>query len=205
MIAEGECLSSVAFQNGYFPGTIWERPENDAVRELRGDPNVLAPGDRLFLPDKEPKTTTCATGKLHRFTRRGVPVRFRLQILNVDKPRANLAYRLLIDGKIEITGSTTAEGMVDVPIPPDAHRGTLFIDEDGAEYELTFGGLTPITEDRGVRERLANLGYLRDDDASEGDVSAALKMFQRRAELDVTGDLDEATAEKLLHGHDVKK
>ena len=77
VIAEGECLSSVAFENGYFPGTIWERPENDALRELRGDPNVLSPGDKLFVPDKEPKTTTCATGKVHRFTRRGVPARRR--------------------------------------------------------------------------------------------------------------------------------
>lgn len=205
VIAEGECLSSVAFENGYFPGTIWERPENDALRELRGDPNVLLPGDRLFVPDKEPKTTACATGKTHRFTRRGVPARFRLQILNADKPRPNVAYRLLLDGTIELSGSTTAEGMIDVPIPPNARRGTLFLDEDGAEYELTFGGLAPITEERGVRERLINLGYLREGDASAADLGAALKLFQRRVDLDPTGDLDEVTAEKLLHGHDVKQ
>src|SRR5437868_4102041 len=117
VVAKGDCLSSVAFQNGYFPGTIWEHPTNDELRELRGDPNVLLAGDRLFLPDKDPKTTTCATGKRHRFVRRGVPARFRLQILNADKPRPNLKYKLTIDGSIELTGATSAEGLLDVPIP----------------------------------------------------------------------------------------
>lgn len=204
VIEKGDCVSSVAFKNGYFPGTIWEHPQNDALRERRGDPNVLLAGDRLFLPDKEPKTTTCATSKRHRFVRRGVPARFRLQILNADKPRPNLAYRLTIDSTLVLTGVTTGEGVLDVPIPPDARRGVLYIEEDDAEHALTFGGLDPAAEESGVKQRLANLGYLRSAEASDGDLAAAVAMFQRKSGLDATGVLDETTADKLLGRHDRK-
>jgi Putative peptidoglycan binding domain len=208
VIARGECLSSVAFRYGYFPGTIWEHPDNDAIRELRGDPNVLFEGDKLVLPDKEPKTTECATGKRHRFQRRGVPARFRLQLLNADKPRPNLAYKLTIDDRIELTGATSADGLIDVPIPPDARYGLLHLEEDDADFELYFGHLDPMDEGRGLRQRLANLGHLRADDpdsASEDDVTAAIKSFQLHAKLDPTGELDNATSDKLYRGHDVKQ
>lgn len=210
-VRKGECLSSIAFEHGYFPGTIWEAPENDALRELRGDPNVLREGDRLYLPDKEPKVTVCATGKKHRFTRRGVPARFRLQILNADKPRPNLAYKLTIDQTLVLTGSTNGEGLIDVPIPPDARRGVLYIEEDDAEHEVHFGGLDPMVDTagstdpgHGVRQRLANLGYLRSVDAPEDDLPAAVAMFQYKNGLDPTGVLDDPTADKLLSAHDMK-
>lgn len=204
VVAKGDCLSSVAFQNGYFPGTIWEHPQNEELRTLRGDPNVLLEGDRLFLPDKDPKTTACPTGKRHRFVRRGVPARFRLQVMNADKPRPNLKYKLTIDGKLELKGATDGDGVLDVPIPPDAHRGLLFIEEDGAEYELRFGGLSPLAADSGVRHRLANLGYLRSEDAPDGDLPAAITMFQRKHGLEPTGVLDEDTAAELQGAHDEK-
>ena len=210
-VRKGECLSSIAQEHGYYPGTIWEATENDDLRELRGDPNVLAEGDRLFLPDKEVKVTTCATGKKHRFTRRGVPARFRLQILNADKPRPNLEYKLTIDETLVLTGTTTGEGVLDVAIPPGARRGLLYIEEDDAEHELHFGGLDPMfdasgaaNEGAGVRQRLAHLGYLRDLDAPDEDLPAAIAMFQRKAGIDPTGALDDATLDKLLQGHDRK-
>lgn len=204
LVQKGECLSSIAFQNGYFPGTLWEHPENEQLRELRGDPNVLLAGDRLFLPDKDPKTTTCETGKKHRFVRRGVPARFRLQILNADKPRPNLAYRLTVDDTLVLTGTTNGEGVLDVAIPPDARRGVLHIEEDGADHEIRFGGLDPMAFGAGVRQRLANLGYLRSLSAPEEDMPAAIAMFQRKNGMDPTGVLDGATADKLLQGHDRK-
>lgn len=210
-VRKGECLSSIALEHGYFPGTIWEAEENDALRELRGDPNVLREGDRLYLPDKEPKVTPCATGKKHRFTRRGVPARFRLQIMNADKPRPGLAYKLTIDQKLVLTGTTTGEGLIDVPIPPDARRGVLYIEEDDAEHDVHFGGLDPMVgaagsaePGLGVRQRLANLGYLRSVDAPDADMPAAIGMFQRRNGLDPTGVLDDPTADKLLQAHDKK-
>ena len=188
MIQKGDCLSSVALQNGYFPGTLWEHPENDALRELRGDPNVLFAGDRLFLPDKEPRADHHLPHRQAAPLRAaGLPARFRLQILNADKPRPNLAYRLTIDGGLVLTGSTSAEGVLDVPIPPDARRGTLYIEEDDATHELCFGGLDPAAEGSGVKQRLANLGYLRGRDPSEDDLAAAVAMFQRKAGLDPTG------------------
>ncbi|MEZ4296202.1 MAG: peptidoglycan-binding domain-containing protein [Polyangiaceae bacterium] len=204
VIRSGDCLTSVAHEHGYFPGTIWQHPLNEELRDLRGDPNVLLPGDRLFLPDKDPKTSTIETGKRHRFVRRGIPARFRLQILNADKPRPGLTYKLTIDGSLVLEGKTDGAGVLDVPIPPGAHSGELYIEEDNATHTVRFAQLHPVSEDSGVRQRLKNLGYLRTASPSEDDLAAAVKMLQRRHGLEPTGALDEATAAALYSGHDHK-
>lgn len=214
MVRRGECVSSIAFENGYYPGTLWEAPENDDLRELRGDPNVLREGDRLFLPDKDPKTTPCETGKRHRFTRRGVPARLRVQLMNGAEPRKNAAFHLRIDGGSPIEGATDGDGLIDLPIPPNARRGLLVLDEDGSEIELSLGVLDPMADDAssketglggpGVRQRLANMGFLRSLEAPDADMPAAIAMFQRAFGIEPSGILDDETVEKLLQKHDTK-
>ena len=208
VIEKGDCLSSVAYRHGYLPATIWQHPDNAKLRELRGDPNVLLAGDALVIPDRDPLEAACDTGKRHRFVRKAVPARFRLQLMNVDRPRAGVAYRLTIDDAAPLEGTTPADGVIDVPIPPDARRGRLHLVEDGADYELRFGELDPPGEGRGVRQRLTNLGYLRGDDAesaSAQQLAEALRMFQRRAGLPGTGEIDDATRQALVGAHDTAR
>jgi N-acetylmuramoyl-L-alanine amidase len=50
VVREGECLASIAFENGFFPDTIWRHADNSALKERRENPNVLQPGDVLFIP-----------------------------------------------------------------------------------------------------------------------------------------------------------
>ena len=60
-IARGECLSSVAYAHQHFWQTLWEHPQNAALRERRGNPHVLYEGDSVFIPDPEPKQVAAAT------------------------------------------------------------------------------------------------------------------------------------------------
>ena len=50
-IADGDSVESVALDNGLFWQSVWNHPENAALRKLRKDqPNILEEEDQLFLP-----------------------------------------------------------------------------------------------------------------------------------------------------------
>jgi N-acetylmuramoyl-L-alanine amidase len=95
---------------------------------------------------------------------------------------------------------TDADGVLDVPLPPNARSGLLTIED--AEYELHFGVLNPVNTERGVRQRLVNLGFLDQPEAPDPDLRAALEAFQAQHQLEVSGAPDEDTRQKLLDEHD---
>lgn len=200
----GECIDSIAFKYGHFPATVWDDPQNQALKELREDPNILLEGDRVHIPDLRRKSETRATDQRHTFRRRGVPARFRIQLLDEGEPRAELDYVLVIDDKITHTGTTDAEGVLDVTLPPTAVRGLLTLGqgEEEEEIELSFGRLDPVSEEAGVRQRLFNLGFLATPTASSEDLAAALRRFQAHHELEASGEIDDATRAKLAEVHD---
>ena len=204
VVQAGECIDSIAFAYGFFPETVWDHPDNQELRDLREDPNVLLAGDRVSIPDLRRKTEARATNQRHVFRRKGVPARFRMQLLDRGEPRADLAYTLVIDGGVTREGVTDAEGVLDVSLPPNAMHGllTLAPGEDEEQIELSLGRLDPISEEQGVRQRLFNLGFLRVVEASAQDLGAALRRFQIRHDLEVSGERDDATLAKLAEVHD---
>ena len=50
VVAQGEHLEKLAFARGAGAKEVWEDPKNEAIRALRKDPLVLAPGDVVYLP-----------------------------------------------------------------------------------------------------------------------------------------------------------
>src|SRR2546422_4811278 len=142
-VEQGDCLSSIAFQYGFFPATVWDDPANAKLKALRKDPNVLLPGDIVIVPDKRPKRMSVATNQVHPFRRKGVPERLRLQLLVAGKPRANEPYKLDIDGSV-ISGTTDGDGMVVEWIPPDAKHCRLILEDGAEEYDLDLAHLDPL-------------------------------------------------------------
>lgn len=199
-VQEGDCLSSIAFQYGFFPDTIWNDSANRGLKELRKDPNTLYPGDEVTIPDLRVTEQSQPDGKRHRFRRRGVPEKFRLRLDYAGCPRAHLEYTLDIDGRL-IHGETDQDGMLEIDIPPDAVSGVLRIG-DQEEYQFQFGTLPPASELEGLVRRLVNLGWL-DDDQTEDDeaIRQATADFQRHAGLPATGQPDNATNQKLAEAH----
>src|SRR5689334_1917583 len=106
-VADGECLSSIAYQYGFFPGTIWDAPENAALRRQRANPNVLRAGDVVTIPDPRVASSECATDERHVFRRKGVPERLRFQFLLAGEPRASEPYELEVDGEVLASGANT--------------------------------------------------------------------------------------------------
>ena len=202
-IQEGDGVSKIAYLEGFFAPTIWEHPENAELRSRRAHADILAPGDVVYVPDKQPKTVRCATGKRHVFRRRGVPARFSIQLLENGRPIASREYTLTV-GETVLTGVTDENGYVRQFVPPDARRGELSLEEGRKPIQLEFGGLEPVTGIRGVQQRLNNLGFgCGPANGVAGEqLEAALRRFQARLGLPATGAMDSETTGALAEIHD---
>jgi len=197
-VKQGDCISSIAYRYGFFPDTIWNDPKNSELKRKRKDPNVLAPGDLVYIPDKRIKEVSGATKQRHRFRKKGVPEKLVIQFKNNDEARANEAYVLDIDGDLT-EGTTDGDGKVEIPIVPNAKKATIMFPESGDDYELDLGDLDPITDVSGVQARLQNLGFFKGevDGKLSNELEQGIRAFQERHKLEATGNLDDDTRNKI--------
>jgi hypothetical protein len=213
VVKEGECISSIALEYGHFAKTIWDDEANKQLKEDRGNGSVLLPGDELAIPDLRIPEETCALEQVHEFKLKGVPEKLELKLQAWGEPRANLDYRIDIDGTLE-EGKTDADGLVSHFVPPGVKKVMLYIgdgtSEDSEVYELRTRHLDPPVSDSGVESRLRNLGYLdaaesqdgADEKTSEQILAEAIWAFQAASEgLDPTGEMDDDTRDKLVEAH----
>lgn len=196
---QGDGIARIAWENGFFADTLWEHPANAALKAQRGVPEILLPGDCVEIPPKEHKTEAGNTGQKHVFRMHGVPAKFQLRLLCDGEPRADEPFTLIIDGKRTVKGRADAQGWIRCWIMPDSVSGLLQLAGGAELYSLCFGGLDPISALTGIQSRLRALGYF--DGASDGEPSsglhAALSAFQEDQDLQVTGEVDDATRSAL--------
>lgn len=207
-VKPGDCISSIAFEHGFFPDTIWNHPNNAALKQKRKNSNVLMPGDIVFVPDKQLKEVSEPTNEVYKYRIKNVPAKLRIQFMSDGKPRANVPYILTIDGvTISQPGdSTDSQGVVACSISPGARQGVISVGtgEDCIEYNLRLGNLNPASDISGVKQRLRNLGLYKGsaDQVFDEKAQDAIRAFQAKAGLNVTGELDAATRDKLEQTHD---
>lgn len=198
VVQQGECVSSIAFQYGFFPDTLWKHPSNSKLRELRKEMHVLLPGDVLNIPDLTEREKTSDPEKRHKFRRKGVPEKLQLQFFDEAKePVANCPCTVEVDGTPQKL-QTDGDGKLELSISPAARLVKVRFDTDKPEwneleYEFQVGGIDPVTEESGVRQRLRNVGCLDDEMSLEDGVRA----FQRMEGLKETGELDADTRSRL--------
>ena len=202
-VKQGDGVTRLADQHGFFSETIWNHADNADLKKLRKQMDVLMPGDTVIVPDLRPKKLPCATEERHRFQRKGIPAILRLQIVDRTEPRANQSYRLVVDGVI-LRGTTDATGTLEEYVPATAQSGALYIGPDEHHIALDLGHLDPVDELTGVQKRLNNLGYHCGEPNGEinDDTRRALQRFQRATGLSETGENDEATLQRLSAIHD---
>lgn len=205
VVRRGECISSIAEARGLFWESVWNDPENDELREVRGDPNVLRPGDRVHVRERREREEEGAAGERHRFRRRGVPALLRLRLLDHRRePLANVAYSIEIDGSIR-SGETDGDGHLSESILPDAERACLRYHDGEREFrwELPLGSLDPADTLAGCRQRLGNLGFPcgSGDGGIDDTTQAAVRAFQRAQGLEETGEIDDETQQSIAESH----
>jgi N-acetylmuramoyl-L-alanine amidase len=202
VVKPGECLNSIAYEHGFFVGTLWKLPENSELKSARKDPNVLVSGDRVHIPELRQREESCATEKLHRFKRKGVPAKFTITLNDLGKPRANEEYVLDVDGKL-ISGKTDGEGTLSASIPPNAKTGRLRVGKDQEEILISFGHIDPISTLSGVQGRLQNLGLYFGpvDGRLNPETRSAIAEFQRQQNISGEGKLDDKTRQAILQAN----
>ena len=204
-VKQGEHLSQAnlargahGFRSRYL--TIWDHPNNAGLKKLRQDPNILLPGDGLFIPDKQSKTLTGDTGMTHVFKVEIPKLELRIALLDFcEQPLASVACALDIEGAVAQL-NTDGKGSIRKPIAADSERGAVRLEALDLDYwTIAIGHMDPVEEDSGLRARLRNLGYdagpLGFDDA--GELKSAVEEFQCDHGLKVNGTIDGTTRDKL--------
>jgi N-acetylmuramoyl-L-alanine amidase len=210
IVQQHEYLASIARAYGMNWETIYQHPENAEFRRQRPNPNVIRPGDRIVIPDKEERTCTCATGRRHTFTlRQTATVLVRIVIRDDEgKPLANEPYVLEI-GETEYAGATDERGLLEKPIAIGATSGNLRLTNRHVTMPLAIGHLDPVeTQEefwRGVQARLNNLGYFCGavDNVNGPLTRAAIRAFQQQVlgRTDADGVVDTETRDALVREH----
>jgi hypothetical protein len=209
-VRQGECLTSIARKHGISdPRRIHDHPDNAELKQKRPNPNILSPGDRVFIPPCTPKAFSCATDQTHRFVVRVLPVWLRVYLKgHGGRALANKRYRLELQNTA-VTGTSGDDGLVEVRVPHDAEEGNLSVwlreraEEPSMTWKIRIGHLDPIDDVSGVQARLRNLGF--PPGAIDGRLGpstrTAVADFQRRNDLTPRGELDRATLDRLTEKH----
>ena len=202
IVEQGEYLAQIAAKYGFRSATaIWEHPSNQALKNQRVNPNVLLPGDSIFIPEPTQKAVSVTTAKKHVFVVPSEKLLLRLRVRDFDdQPVKNTACTVQVDG-VDHLLQTNGEGLVELEVPKTAQGGKLSVPSLELELPLKIGHLDPPDAKSGWVGRLRNLGYLFEADDPAG-IAEALEEFQCDNKLKVTGQPDTATQNKLkeLHG-----
>jgi N-acetylmuramoyl-L-alanine amidase len=203
-VQPGDCIESIAFEQGLCWETVWNAPENADLRQLRSSPSILFPGDEVYVPPKRGKSVVRPTEQRHRFVRRSVPSSLHIIVKNEHGPRAREPYVLEVDGE-QLQGTTGDAGEIRRNIPPNARRCRVRVgaEPDAVEYDLPLGLLDPLSELTGVQQRLGNLGYPcgQADGTLSSATIAAITLFQQSVGLPPTGEVNQATRDALQREH----
>src|ERR1051325_10061076 len=198
-VKQGDHVARIAAQFGFSsPHTIWEDPQNAELKEKRKTPNILLPGDKLFLPDREQRIESKSTDQRHRFVARKSPLLLLVLLKdNEFQPLAGRKCKVEADGSSEEL-TTDGSGLLTKKIQATAEDGRLTV--DNIEVPFKIGHLDPVDEVSGQQARLNNLGY-RAGTVGEGGapeiLRSAVEEFQCDQHLTVDGVCGPATQAKL--------
>ena len=213
IVEQGEYLSSIAKQYHFTDyRRIYDHPENAEFKRKRPNPNVIFPGDELFIPDLEERLEARSTEKRHFFRLKGPKLLLRIIVKDDEgHPFADAAYTLRVEDEI-YKGTTNRNGLLQHEIPIGAVSGELTLERNKLTWPLQIGHLDPVDEVivnkaiiSGIQARLNNLGFVCGpvDGILGPKTITAIRAFQKdvlkRAEPD--GEPDKATRDRLISEH----
>jgi N-acetylmuramoyl-L-alanine amidase len=202
----GDCVSRLAAVNQFRRWqTVYDHPDNRPLRESRGNPNQLVPGDVVAIPEKQEKVLHLQTGREHLLMVRAQKTRLRIKYAGTHPAQ----YELRIGTKT-MRGSVPADGVIDENISPTEAGGELVVTPIGVagstpgRWSLRIGSMQPIDSLVGVQQRLNNLAlFAGEEDGRMSEATMeAIKTFKRMQGVpDPTGELDDATRLSILAEH----
>ncbi|WP_347988923.1 peptidoglycan-binding protein [Methylomonas sp. AM2-LC] len=212
-VKQGEHMSSIASQYGFYDfKTIWDDPNNADIKKLRDNPNVLYPGDQIYIRDKKNKEIPRPTDQSHVFKVKPPKLKLHLMVENIyHQPVASAECSLQIDGKT-IKIMTDSQGYIKQDLPLSATQAVLHIKNpetpfNDTQLTINIGHLDPVDQVSGQTARLNNLGYYAGPDqnatneANQAMFQSAMEEFQCDQELLVDGICGPKTQDQLKKVH----
>jgi N-acetylmuramoyl-L-alanine amidase len=110
-VQQGDHLASIAKAFGFSDWrTIWTHPNNADLKKNRQNPNVLYPGDQLFVPDRQLRQESCNTDNKHGFVKKTSDLKLRLTLRDqYEQPIANASCNLILAPSPTPSQPTAAE------------------------------------------------------------------------------------------------
>lgn len=211
VVKQGECLSSIAGQYGFADyKVIYEHERNAEFKRRRPNPNLIYPGDELFIPDIRPKTVTLQTDQSYRIVVRLPKRKIKLRLVDTfGEPISRTDFQLLLDGAPDPkSGTTGAKGEIEAEIPFNV--GTVKVVAGDESIELNVGHLNPMShvDDKGIsgiQARLANLSYYSGEvnGVLGKETEHAIRRFQLHHGMAVDGAITDELRSKLEEKHGV--
>lgn len=208
VVKQGDHLAKLAFLLGFSADEVWNDPKNAELKAARPDPDLLAPGDVLYIPDASPENMAVQGGTSNDYAASVPEVTIHLVFSDSNAPLAGEV--CVIEGVGEPELATTDDGgklTITAPITLREIRVTLPARD--LAYAVRVGDLDPIAELSGVRQRLQHLGFEgyepwtrnegADIETDEG--RRAIAAFQRASGLSETGEADDDTRSALVAAH----
>jgi hypothetical protein len=162
-VAAGDWVSKIAGRYGFSDWKlVWYDERNADLRVKRPDPNLIYPGDPIYVPSKKSKEVPCSTDQLHEFQLTRHRKKLKIVLREADgTPRCNVPCVLEIDSRpLPEVKQTGPDGRIEALISDLAESGMLLVGQDRSEvYPVRLGHLDPIETIKGYQERLTNLGH----------------------------------------------
>lgn len=186
--------------------TIWNDPNNANLKAQRVNPNVLFPGDMLFIPDRVAKECPKPTDQKHQFVKHSPKLQLVLAMEDIyEKPIAGAACTLQLGANL-LNLTTDGMGHLKQEIDPNIRDAVLTIQDpqtpfQGTTIPIKIGSLDPVEEVTGQVARLNNLGYFPGDGTDAAALNSAIEEFQCDNGLTVDGRCGPQTQAKLKQVH----
>lgn len=205
IVRRGECIDSIAAHYGVTPAAL--KAKNEELFRSRSGGYVLKVGDVVDAPTvgEASRKASFSAGGTVRYKATIPSTTLKVKVVDdAGEPVKSQPFKV-VGSRVERTGTTDGDGFVIAKLPVHVTTATLEVqfpeDEEPHTFTLKLGHLDPVTELSGVRQRLVNLGWLGHTTASDDEVVAAVRRWQRAKELTVTGRLDDAGREQLVSDH----
>lgn len=151
-VEAGDTISSIGAFYGItdWEAKIWNAGENAKLKQERVNPNTLAPGDEVFIPELTQKQEGRPVDAWHDFHVVRNKRFLRLKLTDEDdKPIKNKPYEIrplpTFRGVFVQQGTTTdGEGMINEEIPHTLLHADLILPDNGLHVRLNIGYLQPL-------------------------------------------------------------
>lgn len=208
VVQQGDTLQSIAQLHGLGSSEdIYQHPANAAFREKRPDPNVIAPGDELQIPNADDISFQAALNQRHEFVLQDTREVLRL-IIEDDCGVVWAGQRAVVTIGSEVIEQTLDDsGLLELEITPAQAKADIVLDlyfegddEPSESFSVRAAHLDPVDTLSGIQARCNNLGFDCGvvDGAMGKRTRAGVRAFQTAHKLTVDGEPGPVTQDKLM-------